>query len=77
MTTDQQETGAVTGTPDKDYNLVWFTESCLSNALRLEQYIADADAAGDSDLVELFTRAQEHSRKGAEQAKALLATRLA
>ena len=77
MSIDRHETGAVTGTPDKDYNLVWFTESCLSNALRMEQYIADAEAAGDTDLVDLFTRAQEHSRKGAEQAKALLATRLA
>jgi hypothetical protein len=24
------ETGDVTGTRDKDYNLVWFTEACLS-----------------------------------------------
>ena len=31
-----QETGQVTGTKDKDYNLIWFTEQCLSNTLRLE-----------------------------------------
>jgi hypothetical protein len=30
------ETGQVTGTKDKDYNTIWFTEACLSNALRLE-----------------------------------------
>ena len=30
------EGGQVTGTQDKDYNLIWFTEQCLSNALRLE-----------------------------------------
>ena len=34
MTT--QETGTVTGTKDKDYNLIWYVEACLGNALRLE-----------------------------------------
>ena len=71
------ETGHVTGTQDKDYNLVWFTESCLSNALRLEQYAADADRDGDNELAELFRKAQAESRKGAEQGKALLKARLA
>ena len=32
--TSSSETGQVTGTKDKDYNLIWFTEACLSNALR-------------------------------------------
>ena len=71
-----QETGEITGTLDKDYNLIWFTESCLSNALRLEIYIQDAKRAGDQELVELFGKAQTESRKGAEQAKRMLATRL-
>ena len=30
------ESGNVTGTADKDYNIIWFTEQSLSNALRLE-----------------------------------------
>ena len=72
-----QETGHVTGTKDKDYNLIWFTEQCLSNVLRLETYIEDAERADDSDLAEFFRRAQETSRKGAEQGKQLLASRLA
>ncbi|CAL9407226.1 hypothetical protein AB0A74_27550 [Saccharothrix sp. NPDC042600] len=71
-----QETGQVTGTKDKDYNIIWFVEACLSNALRLETYIADAERAGDSELAEFFRRAQGESRKGAEQGKALLAARL-
>ncbi len=71
------ETGAVTGTPDKDYNIIWFTEACLSNVLRLETYIADADRAGDTELAEFFRKAQAESRKGGEQGKALLAARLA
>lgn len=30
------ETGHITGTKDKNYNLIWYTEKCLDNALRLE-----------------------------------------
>jgi len=70
------ETGQVTGTKDKDYNIIWFTEQCLSNVLRLEQYAEDADRAGDTDMADFFRRAQETSRKGAEQGKGLLASRL-
>jgi hypothetical protein len=70
------ETGDVTGTADKDYNIIWFTERCLSNALRLEVYIQDAQRGGDEELVEFFRKAQAESRKGAEQGKRLLATRL-
>ena len=71
------ETGQVTGTKDKDYNIIWFTEQCLSNVLRLEIYIQDAEREGDSDLADFFRRAQETSRKGAEEGKALLKSRLA
>ncbi|HZB20952.1 MAG TPA: hypothetical protein VE463_14045 [Blastococcus sp.] len=70
------ETGNVTGTKDKDYNLLWFTETCLSNALRLETYIQDAEREGDSELADLFRRAQSDSRKGAEQGKTMLAGRI-
>ena len=71
------ETGQVTGTKDKDYNIIWFTEACLSNALRLEQYCQDAERDGDDELAEFFRRAQGESRKGAEQAKQMLGKRLA
>jgi hypothetical protein len=70
------ETGSITGTPDKDYNLIWFTEACLSNALRLEIYAHDAERLGDSELAEFFRKAQNESRKGADQGKQLLASRL-
>ena len=72
----QQETGQITGTQDKDYNIIWFTEQCLSNVLRLEAYIDDAERDGDSDLAEFFRRAQGASRKGAEEGKQLLKQRL-
>jgi hypothetical protein len=74
--TNTQEGGQITGTKDKDYNLIWFTEACLDNALRLETYIQDAERDGDSEVAEFFRRAQGESRKGAEQGKKLLADRL-
>ena len=76
MESGTQETGHVTGTKDKDYNLIWFTEQSLSNALRLETYIQDAEREGDSELADFFRRAQAESRKGAEQGKQLLRNRL-
>ncbi|HWI07295.1 MAG TPA: hypothetical protein VNT54_07230 [Solirubrobacteraceae bacterium] len=70
------ETGDVTGTKDKDYNIIWFTEQCLNNALRLETYVADAERAGDDELATFFRKAQADSRKGAEEGKKLLRQRL-
>ena len=75
--TSTHETGQTTGTADKDYNLIWFTETCLKNALRLETYIADADRSGDSEVADLFRKAQADSRKGAELGKNMLRSRLA
>ena len=77
MTIYPSDGGLLTGTPDKDYNILWFTETCLKNVLRLDQYIADAVDADDQELVEFFQRAQHESRKGAEEAKKLLAARIA
>jgi hypothetical protein len=70
------ETGQVTGTKDKDYNIIWFTEACLSNTLRLETYIQDAERDGDAELADFFRRAQAESRKGAEQGKEMLRKRI-
>ena len=70
------EGGQITGTKDKDYNIIWFTEQSLNNALRLETYIQDADRDGDSELADFFRRAQDASRRGGEQGKELLKKRL-
>lgn len=69
MSTPSQShaTGHVTGTKDKDHNLIWFIEQCLSNVLRLETYIQDAEYDGDSEPADFFRRAQGESYKGAEQ----------
>ncbi|MDV3219819.1 hypothetical protein [Intrasporangium sp.] len=76
MSTTFSETGTITGTRDKDYNLIWFVQSCLDNALRMEQYQADAQRDGDTEVAELFAKAQADSRKGAELGKTLLRQRL-
>ncbi|MFD5266484.1 hypothetical protein [Streptomyces sp. NPDC058335] len=70
------ETGDVTGTRDKDYNLIWYVEACLNNALRLETYIQDAERDKDTEVADLFRKAQADSRKGAEMGKDLLRARL-
>lgn len=72
-----QEAGEITGTRDKDYDVIWFVEQCLSNVLRLETYIEDAERSEDNELAEFFRRAQDASRRGAEQGKELLRSRLA
>jgi hypothetical protein len=76
MTIATEETGHITGTQDKDYNLIWFVDTCLRNALRLETYIHDAERSNDQELVVLFRKAQADSRKGAEMGKQLLKGRL-
>lgn len=70
------ETGSTTGTRDKDYDILWFTEACLDNTLRLETYISDAERDGDAELAQFFRKAQADSRKGADQGKQLLRARL-
>jgi hypothetical protein len=72
----ETETGEYTGTKDKDYNIIWFVEQCLSNALRLEIYIKDAEREGDDELADFFRRAQTESRKGAEKGKEMLRSRI-
>ncbi|KAB1142412.1 hypothetical protein F7R91_29680 [Streptomyces luteolifulvus] len=74
--TSTAETGGVTGTPDKNYDLIWYVEACLNNALRLETYIKDAERAKDTEVADLFRKAQADSRKGAEMGKQLLRSRL-
>ena len=64
------------GTKDKHYDLITVAHLCLEHVWRLEQYAQDADADGDQELATLFRKMQEHSRKGGEECKRLLAQRL-
>lgn len=70
-----EETGSITGMQDADYNLLWFTETSLKNALRLETYIQDAERSGDKELATLFRKAQSESRKGGQMGKEMIAKR--
>lgn len=70
------ETGSITGTKDKNYDLIKFTEESLCNALRMERYAEDAAREGDQELADFFRRAQDHSKRGGEQGKSLLKSRL-
>jgi hypothetical protein len=73
---DTTEEGHVTGVRDKDYNIIWFVEQSLRNALRMENYVRDAERDGDQELADFFRRAQNASRKGGQQGKELLRKRL-
>jgi hypothetical protein len=64
------------GTKDKNYDLITVTQLCLDHVWRLDQYAQDAQREGDEKLTALFRRMQEHSRRGAEECKSLLAERL-
>jgi hypothetical protein len=64
------------GTKDKNYDLIAVTQLCLEHVWRLDQYASDAEREGDDELGSLFRRMQEHSRRGAEECKKLLASRL-
>lgn len=61
---------------DPNYNLIAVMEASLKMAWQLEEYIADADAAGDTELAEWFRRIQENDLKAGDQGKRMLAQRL-
>ncbi len=64
------------GTKDKNYDLITVTHLCLEHVWRLDQYAQDAEREGDQELVTLFRRMQEHSKRGGEECKRLLKQRL-
>jgi hypothetical protein len=68
--------GPDSGTKDKNYDLVTVTHLCLEHVWRLDQYAQDAERDGDQELASLFRRMQEHSRRGGDECKRLLAARL-
>jgi hypothetical protein len=61
---------------DKTYNLLTVLQESLNNVWMLENYIQDAESAGDEELAKWFRRIQENNRKAGEQGKQLLKDRL-
>lgn len=65
-----------TGTQDNQYNLISVLYHALEGAETYEQYISDAEQAGDSELAKFFRTVQEESRDMANRAKSLLKSRM-
>ena len=65
-----------TGTKDETYNLVSVLYHALQGAETVQQYIQDADQAGDQELGQFFREVQDWQRHLATQAKAVLKQRL-
>jgi hypothetical protein len=65
-----------TGTPDEHYNLVSVLYHALQGAEIYEEYVEDAEAAGDDELAEFFNELQDEERRRADRAKSLLVSRI-
>ena len=66
-----------TAESDENYDLVSVLYHCLKAADACTQYIADAEDAGDDELVEFFDKARRAQNALAGEARELLAQRLA
>jgi len=64
-------------TEDQVYGLVSVLYHALQGAETTEQYIDDAERAGDEELVRFFEQCREQDSERASRAKALLAARIA
>jgi hypothetical protein len=65
-----------TGTGDVTYNLVSILYHALQAAETHDQYIRDAEEAGDRDLTAFFREVKEEDTRRANRSKELLARRL-
>lgn len=61
---------------DQNYDLIHALQMSLQHIWQLENYIADADARGDTELATWFRKIQENNRKAGEQGKRMLISRL-
>ncbi|MFP2895461.1 hypothetical protein [Corallococcus sp. 4LFB] len=67
---------ATTGTRDEHHDLISTLYHLLKGASVSEQYLRDAEAAGDQELAQLFRDWQDEQRNLAERAKNLLGARM-
>ena len=66
-----------TAETDENYDLVSVLYHCLKAADACSQYVADAEDAGDDELVDFFESARKLQNRLAREARALLAERMA
>ena len=85
MSQQQQRTPTARASGDKDtgtaetdenYDLVSVLYHCLKAADACAQYVADAEDAGDEELVDFFDKARQMQNSLASEARALLAQRM-
>ena len=67
---------ASTGAPNIVYDIVSIMYHELESASTLQQYIRDAQQAGDSELVNFLQQTLQEHRQCAQQAQQFLAQRL-
>lgn len=65
------ETG--TAETDENYDLISVLYHCLKAADACTQYVADAEDAGDDELIDFFESAREQHNRLAAEARAILA----
>jgi hypothetical protein len=65
-----------TAETDENYDLVSVLYHCLKAADACTQYVADAEDAGDDELVEFFDKARQLQNRLARGARELLARRM-
>lgn len=76
MTSVIDKTQCSTGTPNEQYDLMSVVYHALEGAVTYEQYIEDAKAAGDNELVSFFEELKDNNCQMANKAKKLLKNRL-
>src|SRR5919202_588394 len=64
-----------TGTPNEIYDLTSVLFHALEGGASYDQYIRDAEEAGDEELVDFFTRVRDEDSMRADEAQRLLAER--
>ncbi len=74
MATAQRK--ANTGSSNEQYNLVSVLYHSLEGAATYEQYIQDAQQAGDNDLANFFQEVKDTNSRLAQRAKELLGQRM-
>ena len=73
---DEGKTGErATGTPNEIYDLSSVLFHALEGGASYDQYIRDAEGAGDQQLVEFFRRVRDEDSMRADEAQRLLAER--
>ncbi|MBD0333950.1 MAG: hypothetical protein ICV62_00530 [Cyanobacteria bacterium Co-bin13] len=65
-----------TGTENRQYDLVSVLYHALEGGATIEQYISDAQNAGDEEAASFFQEVQSQYRQLADRAKSLLKSRI-